>query len=240
MCCTYFAPHIPSMPHLSWSLFTGHTPQWGSVKQNKSAPTPGPSRRCNHGWRIFWPPHIYICMWTGARPGEGGGPLDWRLLNWTFQTQHSIFQFASNILYFCGNTRMEPLYSLQTQNHTRFTNIPSLYSKCLFWIFIFIKNSAFPFKWMVDLMHYVFLLKIYKKYNHNHPQNTKQMLEILFIGFCVIGGHQPNIFQIFYNNLIFSYYCPQSHPLTIGSLPQPPSPLDIIPPANTFYWKTRK
>lgn len=112
-----------------------------------------------------------------------------------------------------------------TQNHTRFTNIPSLYSKCLFWIFIFIKNSAFPFKWTVDLMHYVFLLKIYKKYNHNHPQNTKQMLEILFIGNCVIGGHQPNIFQIFYNNLIFSYYCPQSHPLTIGSLPQPPSPL---------------
>ena len=105
----------------------GHTPQWGSVKQNKSARTPpGPSRRCNHGWRIFWPPYIYICMWTGARPGEGGGPLDWRLLNWTFQTQHSIFQFASNILYFCGNTRMEPLYSLQTNSKSHTPYIPSL------------------------------------------------------------------------------------------------------------------
>ena len=126
--CTYFAPHIPAMPHL---LVNGHTPQWphGIILQNKSPPTPSPSRQCNHGWRIFWPSHIYICMWTGARLGEGGGPLDWRLLNWTFQTQHSIFQFASNILYFCGNTRMEALYSNKhTHSHTRFTNIPSLYS----------------------------------------------------------------------------------------------------------------
>ena len=56
-----------------------------------------------------------------------------------------------------------------------------------------------------------YILFFYLKYTkkNNHPQNTKQMLEILFIEHhCVIGGHQPNIFQIFYNNLIFSYYCP--------------------------------
>ena len=93
-----------------WSPVTPHNGAPGSKTSQPRHP-PGPSRRCNHGWRIFWPPHIYICMWTGARPGGGRGSLDWRLLNWTFQTQHSIFQFASNILYFCGNTRMEPLYS---------------------------------------------------------------------------------------------------------------------------------
>ena len=69
-------------------------------------------------------------------------------------------------------------------------------------------------------MYFSILFQMYTK--NNHPQNTIQILEILFIGHCVIVGHQPNIFQIFYNNLIFSYYCTQSHPLTIGPVVSPP------------------
>ena len=78
-------------------------------------------------------------------------------------------------------------------------------------------------------MYFSVLFQMYTK--NNHTQNTIQILEILFIGHCVIVGHQPNIFQIFYNNLIFSYYCPQSHPLTIGALPRHPP----FPPLIRFH-----
>ena len=70
---------------------------------------------------ITWPMHA-CCMWTlvldsGSvccglvtthfhAPCTSQPPLDWQSLNWTFQTQHSIFHFVSSIPYFCGNLRI--------------------------------------------------------------------------------------------------------------------------------------
>lgn len=69
---------------LNWYFY------WADVQKAKTSqpPPPGP----------IWP-HIYICKHPPNTARQTSAPLlDWRLLNWTFQTQHhSIFQFVSNI-----------------------------------------------------------------------------------------------------------------------------------------------
>ena len=109
---------------LNWYFY------WADVQKAKTSqpPPPGP----------IWP-HIYICKHPPNTARQTSAPLlDWRLLNWTFQTQHhSIFQFVSNIgLLLPGwqwNTTL--LFFIHTFSEQLCVCVYK-YSEILFWVIL--------------------------------------------------------------------------------------------------------
>ena len=121
--------HLHPSPQLTCMQSIEFYGQLGKISDN---PRNHEQRGSNEGlsksllYRIYeeiitWPMHA-CCMWTlvldsGSvccgpvtthfhAPCTSQTPLDWQSLNWTFQTQHSIFHFVSSIPYFCGNLRI--------------------------------------------------------------------------------------------------------------------------------------
>ena len=135
-------------------------------------------------------------VWCKGQCNVGSTPVqcDWRILNWTFLTQHSIFHFVSNIPYFMG-----------MQEYISSTHISSawgLISKHLqCWICIESRSFSHRIQNESNCCFGRMQRFIWNNSEIHHVEN------IWLLRINGIGGW-PNIYQIFSNNLICSYYCP--------------------------------